>query len=184
MCVLPLTCLPTSPSAPARLRVLQYPTTLANQLFSGILRSEVHCSRCGHTSATYDPFQVRPCVTFPVTQHHSTGFKNGTRKGKGRSSPGTSQQWCYCIVAFVPYMYIVHPHVPSTAPVGPLPMSHLPPHIPSRPPHPHTHHPQDLSLELGPGTHSVTAALAAFTEPERLDGDNKYRWGTKGGGGG
>lgn len=36
--------------------VLQYPNTVVNQLFTGILQSQVKCGSCGHASNTYDPF--------------------------------------------------------------------------------------------------------------------------------
>lgn len=33
----------------------QHPRTVVNQLFGGILQSQVHCLQCGHASRTCDP---------------------------------------------------------------------------------------------------------------------------------
>jgi ubiquitin carboxyl-terminal hydrolase 36/42 len=34
---------------------VQHPRTLINEVFGGILQSQVSCLSCGHVSATYDP---------------------------------------------------------------------------------------------------------------------------------
>ena len=106
-----------------------------DQIFGGILRSDVVCGTCGYTSTAHDPFKdisvdiPEPLKHVPTPPHVDTPKPNPVKRNSRTNARGSNGKWlCACrshlasIHCMLPscLLHAQHQSLPQTRPPTPL----------------------------------------------------------------